>query len=468
MNTLSESQQEGRRFLNLAFDAWKGAQHLREGRKRFMKFTFGDQWSDITVTPMGEILTEKEWATRSGARPLTNNLIRRAVKTVVGVFRTNHPKSFTRRLRDTLRLNNITELDSRAFEEFLISGCAIQRVISERRPAGNGIWVDNVAPDRFFVNRFSDPRGIDIELIGMIHDMSTAELHSRFSMKKDQVRRNPGQNSSDALPISFADRDFEPFFTPAQGKHRVIEVWTLESMDAVKGFDPVSGSFFMAHGRRRGKLQRINRRRKSTDRIAYTDFHTVRWVCRWISADGVLLDKYISQFPHSSYPFAVKFYPLTDGRVHPFIEDIIDQQKYINRMITLIDSIMSTSAKGVLLFPEDRKPNGMSWIDIDTLWGDCRGVIPIKSSTRTNDMPVQITTSGATADAHKLLGTQLDLMKHISGVSPALSGETVSSHDSASLQTMLRENSQYALADIFGAFESFIEARNNLVETTEL
>lgn len=464
MNTDTHTSEDNSLYLNLAFDAWKQWAQLRADRQRFMRFTYGDQWSDISLTPSGELLTDMQWACRSGARPLTNNLIRRVVKTVVGVFRTEHPKSFNRRVRDILRLNNITELDSRAFEEFLISGCAIQRVVPERRPAGCGVWVDNVSPDRFFVNKFSDPRGLDIELIGMIHDMSTAELHSRFSMNNDQVRRNPERfTPADAMPLSFADKDFDPFFTPARGKHRVIELWTLESLRAVKGFDPVAGRFFLTHKRNEPDLIRINSRRELPQKLTYVDFHTVRWKCRWLAADGSLLDEYYSPFSHGMHPFAVKFYPLTDGKVHPFIEDIIDQQKYVNRMITLIDSIMHSSAKGVLLFPEDRKPTGYSWPEVADLWSDCRGVIPFKSSTRTNDMPTQITTSGATADAHRLLATQLDLMNQISGVSPVLSGESVAANGSASLYDMLRENSRAALADIFGAFSSFIEARNNLL-----
>lgn len=464
MNTHIHRNEDTSTYLNLAFDAWKQWAQLRADRQRFMRFTYGDQWSDISLTPSGELLTDMQWACRSGARPLTNNLIRRVVKTVVGVFRTEHPKSFNRRVRDILRLNNITELDSRAFEEFLISGCAIQRVVPERRPAGCGVWVDNISPDRFFVNRFSDPRGLDIELIGMIHDMSTAELHSRFSMNNDQVRRNPEHfSAAAAMPLSFADRDFDPFFTPAPGKHRVIELWTLESLRAVKGFDPATGQFFLSHKRNEPSLRRINSRRPKDQKLTYVDFHTVRWKCRWISVSGKILDEYYSPFTHGMHPFAVKFYPLTDGKVHPFIEDIIDQQKYVNRMITLIDSIMHSSAKGVLLFPEDRKPTGFSWFEVADLWSDCRGIIPIKSSTRTNDMPVQLTTSGATADAHKLLSTQLDLMNQISGVSPVLSGDSLAGNGSASLYNMLRENSRAALADIFGAFSSFIEARNNLL-----
>ena len=52
-------------------------------------------------------------------------------------------------------------------EEFLISGCAIQR-IGMRRPSSQPI-IDNISPSDFFVNPHRDPRGNDIEQIGEAH-----------------------------------------------------------------------------------------------------------------------------------------------------------------------------------------------------------------------------------------------------------------------------------------------------------
>lgn len=451
-------------YLSLAHHAWSQSAALRADRARYMKFTFGNQWGDIIETPDGRMMSEGRWAKTCGVSPITNNLIRRFVKTVVGRFRVSHPDSLSKTLHDALALNNITELDTRLFEDFLISGCAIQKVTVERRPAGNGIWVDNVPLDRFFVNRFTDTRGLDIELIGMIHDMSAPELISRFG---SGIQNSGMLTANGSFPVrsSLTDAaDSDPFFTPAQGKYRVIELWTLESLQTFKGFDPMTGRTHLYSQHKISKLKKINQKRPGKDRITYTRHHTVRWVCRWFNTNGDLLDRYFSPYPHCSHPFAVKFYPLTDGNVHPFIEDIIDQQKYINRLITLIDSVMQTSAKGVLLFPEDRKPDGITWEQIVQLWADHAGVIPYKSSSRTNDVPSQIHTKGATDDAHRILYTQLDLMNRISGVPPVLTGEAAATN-SATLQSMLFENASQSLADILGSFDSLLSYRNHLVST---
>ncbi|MCM1355467.1 MAG: hypothetical protein NC212_03570 [Staphylococcus sp.] len=163
--------------------AWRQAEPLRAKRRRLMTHTYGDQWGDPVVTAEGRIVSEYDKAVMSGLKPMTNNLLRALVKSVVGRFRFNISQSETpgAPLADIRTANALPELDSRALEEYLISGCVIQKVVSERRPVGGlGVWVDNVRPDSFFCNRFLDPRGSDIRILGMVHDMPPEELKLRF------------------------------------------------------------------------------------------------------------------------------------------------------------------------------------------------------------------------------------------------------------------------------------------------
>lgn len=86
----------GRQILETAHCAWTAMAPLRSRRRRHRRFTYGDQWSDITRDRLNRPLTEEEEALRSGCKPLTNNLIRRMVKTVVGRFRqqrTSNPEA---------------------------------------------------------------------------------------------------------------------------------------------------------------------------------------------------------------------------------------------------------------------------------------------------------------------------------------------------------------------------------------
>ena len=147
-----------------------------DNEARTYAHTYGDQWSDLTQTSSGQTVSEYEKARMAGMRPQTNNLLRALVKSVVGRFRYNISQSGeppSAQLLDVYRSNLLDELDSRALEEFLISGTAIQRVVYENRPPdGAGVWIDNVNPEHFFCTPFRDPRGSDIRLIGMLHDMT--------------------------------------------------------------------------------------------------------------------------------------------------------------------------------------------------------------------------------------------------------------------------------------------------------
>ena len=80
-------------------------------------------------------MTEGEHLANQGCQSITNNLIRQLVKTIVGRFRSQYIKDdsehATTPLAQAALENELDELDSRALEEFLISGCCIQRVDSE-------------------------------------------------------------------------------------------------------------------------------------------------------------------------------------------------------------------------------------------------------------------------------------------------------------------------------------------------
>ena len=74
--------------LRAAHRAWAAGAALRAARTRNKRFTYGDQWGDVTIDANGKRVTEWERYSEGGDAPITNNLIRQLVKTVVGRFRT--------------------------------------------------------------------------------------------------------------------------------------------------------------------------------------------------------------------------------------------------------------------------------------------------------------------------------------------------------------------------------------------
>ena len=413
-----------RRVFDTAFALWSSRAKIIDTRRRLKRYTYGDQWGDVYTMPDGERVSESVWMSRQGRRPLTNNLIRRLVKAIVGRYR-EMPATKDRYdnadnpVAASLLLE---ELDSRLLEEFLISGMAIQRVADDNPFDSPLSDVTNVCPDQFFCNDFRDPRGSDIEIVGMLHDMSPAEVLTRFggtpnSCRNRRVRRFLRGEDVSAPTHTSASAEF---YTARPGRLRVIEVWTRE---------------FNSRG-------------------------NVAWRVRWFTHAGDMLDTYLSPWSHGSHPFAVKFYPLTDGEIHSFVEDLIDQQRYINRIIVLIDKILSTTAKGVLLFPQRQKVDNMSWNDVAKLWAQPDSIIPIRDGD--SGAPFQAGGNNADMSAYRLLEMELGMFDRTSGVGASLLGDAAtgpSSSGAAHYQAQV-ENSAIALADIFRTFRSFTNLRD--------
>lgn len=420
-------------LLQRCGDAWMAGAEFRGRRRRHLNYTYGKQWCDPVSDPAGNIVEEGALIAASGKRPLTNNLIRQLVKTIVGRFREaarSEGLYATAAGSDDAR-NCLDELDARLLEEFVISGCAVQRVVAERRPGGTGVWIDNVDPDRFFVNAFRDPRGLDIDFLGMCHEMSPGEVINRFcrgSRSRAEALRylystpegSGGPMDSGVTPAA------APFYAAGTGKWRVIECWELRGT-------PVTDAY----------------RRHSVD---------MAWHCTWLAPDGSVLAAYRSPFPHGSHPFAVKFYPLTAGEVHSFVEDVIDQQRTINRLVVLIDTMMAYSAKGALLYPLDQLPHGVTLADVARMWNRPDAVIPVVGMGR--ELPRQMVTNTADSGACRLLDMQLKLFEDVSGISDALLGRNVSGATGASLYDAQVANAAVTLSDLLATFRSFMAERS--------
>ena len=467
MKTMTNEQHT--RVLQAAYKAWINAAGLRQARLRNKRFTYGDQWGDLVRDHEGRLMTEGEHLARQGCESITNNLIRQMVKTIVGRFRTQYIKAVDGQASDTAlatatRDNELDEVDSRALEEFLISGCCIQRVDTHHEAGGSPhIRVDNVNINKFIIGPMNDTRSWDCELIGQLHDLNIAQLLRRVaggSQRKASWVRRLYTDGADSRQADFTTRlgaDSQlgtDFWHAAGGKCRAIEVWTLESREVI-----------VCHNRREGTLtvqpaSRAGRLRGNPDVSMRWDIATV-WHCRWFSPMGDLLCEYDSPWAHGSHPFVVKLYPLTDGEVHAVVEDIIDTQKHVNRMISLLDQVMRSSAKGVLLFPETALPDGWTWEDARRCWSSANGLLPY--NPRYSDAkPEQVNANGTNMGAYQMIELQMKLFEEISGVSGALQGRapTVNSANAYQLQS---ENANIALSDVFDTFEAFRRQRDRKI-----
>lgn len=430
-------------MLSQVEKAFASLAHFRKTRLRLKNFTFGRQWDDLMVTAEKQVMTEGEYAERRGRATMSNNMIHRLIKTLIGHFRDSQLDLSN---SQTLEPSN-TELDARMFEEFLISGCAVQRLSFERRPGFNDPlpWVDNVSPSEFFAYPLRDPRALDIELIGMFHTWSIDEIVGRFAS-------GSRQRANELRQIVKARTN-----EPAGFEHcRIIEVWHRESSDSIRIHDPLGKFKTSLPAERQADISAENRRRRreGLPKLSSRFELSSQWVGRFFTADGLLLHSVTAP----EHPFAVKFYPLIDGEIHSFVSSLVDQQKYINRLISLIDTMMACSAKGVLLFPkDDLAPEQADWSRVAELWADFNTIIPYDPKPGSPG-PHQVVTNTAPVGAYDLLNLELRLFDRIGGVSDALKGQAAG--NSAQLYDAQTRNSLAAISDLFASFNDFRLARD--------
>lgn len=463
-----------RKVMEAAHKAWERMGPVRARRRRYARYTYGDQWSDPVTTRDGAVTTEREKALAEGRTPLTNNLIRRLVKAVVGRWRMdreNAEEETGGADNEWRRFNNLDEMDARTLEEFLISGMAIHRVVRERRHGGEGVWVDNISPERFFISRVSDGRCRDMEMVGCVHDMSLGEVVMRFSHGDRQRGRwlrelygtIAGGAGVGATPMS-ATGNGESFYQAPEGRCRVIEVWTLECREALHCHDPLTATLTVAGQRKEREIAAENRRRRRAKlpEIGVRWQMTTAWHCRMIAPDGTLLDEFDSPLRGGEPPFAVKLYPMVDGDVHPLVEDVIDQQRYVNRLISLTDKMMTSAAKGVLLYPTGCRIEGQSWRDISRMWSDPDGVIPYKPHNGAE--PHQVITPAGDIGARDMLATQMKMFEEVSGISDALLGKAGTGTVGVERYESQVRNATVAVCDLLKSYGEFVERRNELIK----
>ena len=464
-----------RMVLEAAHEAWTRLAGVRARRRRYARFTYGDQWSDPVMRRNGTVTTERQKAVEDGRTPLTNNLIRRMVKGVIGRYRMNAEEAQRNAGADTdpevkrwREFNGLDETDARTLEEFLISGMAVHCVAREWRTGGEGVWVDSVSPEMFFVSEVSESSCRDMELVGRLREMSMGEVLMRFGrgepVRMERLRRlYEAADAASGRMTGLTGAGEVSFFRARKGRCRVIEVWTLECRESLRCHDPLTATLTLRDVGAAGETDAENRRRRReglSEIAVRREMHTV-WRCRMLAPDATVLDEFDSPLRGGAVPFAVKLYPMVDGDVHSLVEDVIDQQKHVNRLISLMDCMMGTAAKGVLLYPVDCKPEGQKWEDICRKWSDPGGVIPYMAYQ--GHEPHQVVTPVADVGASAMLKTQREMFEDVSGVTDAMMGKAGHGVIGVERYESQVRNGGIAVSDLLKTFEDFVRRRDALI-----
>lgn len=471
---------------------WTNMTRFRLERERNKRYNYGDQWKD-TIVVDGKKITEEDYIKGQGNVPLKNNLIRRLVNTVLGVYRQQAKEPIcTARDRDeqklgetmstilqcNMQLNRMNDIYARTMEEFLISGLAVHKKWFGWRNDKLDCWTDYVQPNNFFIdNNMRDFRGWDVSFIGEVHDVSFETVCQRYAESPEDVARlseiyrmSHDRSKMQTYFESFGYsnfKNFDFFVCNDLTRCRIIEVWRKESKPRYRCHDYNNGDVYkidvedyhdMVEVVNADRIRRGTAMGMSMEEIPLIKakwFMDDYWYYYFLSPFGDILKEGETPYEHKSHPYVFKAYPYIDGEIHSFVHDVIDQQRYTNRLITLYDWIMRASAKGVLLFPEECLPKGMDINDIADEWSRFNGVIAIKTKGTTK-LPEQIANNSTNIGITELLNLQLKFFEEISGVNGALQGKPGWSGMSASLYSQQTQNATTSLLDLLESFSQFV------------
>lgn len=484
-----------RRAFDILMEAqhyWNQMEQFRKDRQRNKRYTYGSQWDDMICVD-GKSMTEEEYIKQQGNVPLKNNLIRRLVRNVLGVYRSQSKEpTCTARDRDeqklgetmstilqyNMQLNRMNEVFARTMEEFLISGFIVHRKSYGWRNGKEDCWTDYVQPNNFFIdNNMRDFRGWDVSCLGEVHDVSFGQLCEQFAespkdyqklkdIYKWAARKEFLANYAERFGYSRLN-NYDFLFTSEPGRCRVIEVWRKEQKPRYRCHDYQNGDIYkieeedfekevtLVNAQRMQMAEATGMPEEEVPLVKATWFMDDYWYFYYLSPFGDILKEGETPFEHGSHPYVFKAYPFIDGEIHSFVADVIDQQRYTNRLITLYDWIMRASAKGVLLMPEDSLPDGVSMEDIAESWAEFNGVIVFKPS-KSGQIPHQVANNSTNIGITELLNLQLKFFEDISGVNGALQGKPGYAGTSAAKYNQETQNATMSLLDMLECFSYFV------------
>lgn len=508
---LKRRQKEGKPNFDLLEKfrlCWESLSDFRERSMRAFRYYSGDQWSDEIVTENGT-MTEEYYISSQGKVPLKQNIMRQIGKNLLGQYLTNptvpiinararEEQSASEMVSNALQCAYETNmgplLDARMFEQFMLCGLPIQKIryrYWEERGLED-VWLENINAHKIaFTNRIYDPRMHELDMIGEIIDTTIDNIVSTFAKNEDDekylrdtyaIRRDeyPGWTRNQGL-TEWDVRDID-FFVPLDANiARLYEIWYKSGEWRYKVHDPVDGTVRVYQDRK--EIDVINEERRilgkeqgipfeeipflgvynpQTEKFIYDEYYYQPWKVKYLTPYGdCLYEAYAENiYDHREHPYVLLPYPLLNGRVWGVMEDVIDQQRYINRLIILLDFIVSASAKGVLLIFEDQLPDGVTPEQFGKEWVKFNGVIVIKRGNTPGDLPKQLTSNAVPGGLMEMMTIQMKLVQEISGVNNALQGIQPQSGTPAARYAMEATNSSLNNLDLMTSFSKFKQMRD--------
>lgn len=322
-----------------------------------------------------------------------------------------------------------------------------------------------------------DSRGWDCNIIGEIHDMSWNSLLNYFAKSNadiEKLRKIYHYAASEAYILDSA-RQFgrkeinSSFLLPTDSSMcRVIEVWTKERKPRYHCYDHLNGELFKCELKdKRELVDMVNSQRMQqamnagvseeeiTENLITAEwFMDNYWYFRYFAPTGEVIMEGETPYEHGQHPYVFKFYPFINSEIHPFVADVIELQRHVNRLLNLNDYLMRTSAKGLLAVPATAlEGTNLTIEDLAEVWARPGGVFVYKPKAGV-PLPSQITNSVQNLGIADLISMERSFFDDITGVNAALQGKSVG-NVSGAYYAQQTQNAAVSLQGILTSFSSF-------------
>lgn len=529
-----EERKKHKRNMDQALTDFNSRRNFRLQRARARNFLKGEQWNDLIYdNKYDDHVTEKEYLERRGRLTTKNNQIGPIIRNLVGQFRESYPSSIvyarnredaslgdmmTEALRYVEDVNEVSEIDVQQFREALISGAWGNRIEFDwfENLQAPEVSMDPIEQHRFAYNAdVQDIRLRDLKRWVYLHDMEIDEIIQHFADKPrdaKQIMDWYGRGTEDymvdwnELTGSDIPDTIDFYMTNNLSKHRVIEVWRKEfswvrmihdhQLGIYERTDMYEREVEALNDQRIDQIldmkvevlkatgqsvdeQEINQMRQIIELdmqdalIEFRNDYLPVWHVYFYTPYGDLLFESETPYDHNQSPIELSLHPMIDGEVYGLVSEIIDQQKYFNRMISMLDFLITSSAKGVLLIDKRMVPkeyiskNTDGSDNMDAFienWVEFDGVIYYESDPNNpTNLPQHIVNNSMPAGLNDMIRLQHDLLEKISGVVGPVAGHNPSSGTPASLYMQQTINASMTNRDIFESYYSWQRRRNRKV-----
>lgn len=480
-------------LLNRAENAWMALSDLRKKRERNTRYVFGDQWSDLVRDDKGNLVPEStRVAKRTGGVALQNNHLVKIIHSLTGLYskQETQPVCFAKRpeadeasemmtdaLQTSWQRNQEPDLMVSWMTDLLCGGLVVDIEEWATQNQEEDVYSYPIEPGHFFFESAGiDPRHWDTQLIGHFEDYTIGQLaarmaHSKYDYKQLEYIYAPYMNYSrghetDQQTDKLKDNSWN---VPQAGLCRVYHIWTKEHKlryrckDIMDFEQPLyrieEKDLPLIKAENENRIQQAMQSGMPVDEVPLieaTPIFDTYWHYQALAPDGRVLEEYDNPYEHGDHPYVFKAYEMVQGDIIPFISCVIDQQRYINRLITLFDMVIQASAKGVTMVPKSCVPKNMSEAEFARSIREVGGFLfyDDKGGRSVNKPEIVVSNTNMTGITD-MLSLQLGFIPEITSVSEALQGKTPGNNVAASRYAMETQNSTTSVSALLQKSNTF-------------